>query len=207
MNDSMKSMIQDQIIDRGITDSRVLKAMAAVDRAHFVPEEYQARAYEDGPLPIGHNQTISQPYIVAFMTSAILPPSDVEVGTVLELGSGCGYQCAVLAQIFPRVIGFERVPELVHRARRNLETLGIENVEIQSGDGSGGIPGQAFQAILAAASFTDYPTHLEGQLLPGGKMVLPAGQQSQYLYLVENTPQGIYRKRILAVRFVPMISD
>ena len=207
MNPQWKNMIQTQIVERGIREARVLRAMSEIDRSLFVPERYRSRSYEDGPLPIGFEQIISQPYIVAFMTEVILPATDGEPTRALELGAGCGYQSAILSRIFSRVTSFELVPELAELAKKNLDALKIDNVEIISGDGSRGMPGKTFHGILGAAAFSKYPEHLEQQLEPGGKMVLPAGKESQYLYLSENSESGFLRKQILAVRFVPMISE
>ncbi len=204
MNPQWKNMVQAQIVNRGIRDETVLKAMSEIDRALFVPPGYRSRAYEDGPLPIGYNQTISQPYIVAFMTQKILPAVDSDTHA-LELGAGCGYQSAILSRIFSRVTSFELVPELAETARKHLEDLGIQNVEIVAGDGSSGIPGAKFEGILGAAAFAHYPKHLEEQLKQGGKMVLPAGKHSQYLYLTEKKGTDLVRQKVLAVRFVPMV--
>ena len=198
-------MIQEQLMRRGISDARVLQAFEAVDRAQFVLPEYRSMAYDDGPLPIGFDQTISQPYIVGLMTASILPDKDAP-SVALEIGAGCGYQTAILCQIFRAVISFERVPELAERARATLHSLGIQNFELHSGDGSRGLPGKEFDGILGAAAFTSYPEYLEEQLAPGGKMVLPAGRGSQFLYMVERR-ERILRKRLIAVRFVPMIQD
>ncbi|MCB1170571.1 MAG: protein-L-isoaspartate O-methyltransferase [Leptospiraceae bacterium] len=205
MNTQWAKMIEEQLVRRGITDLRVLRAFQEVDRAPFVNPEYRSMTYDDGPLPIGYDQTISQPYIVGLMTASILPPED-SPGVALEIGAGCGYQTAILCQIFDSVIAFERVPELATRAESTLHSLGIQNFEIHSGDGSRGMPGKEFQAILGAAAFSRYPAYLEEQLAPGGKMILPAGSDAQYLYLVQRKDR-IVRKKLLAVRFVPMIQS
>ena len=204
MNPRWTEMVKNQLAARGISEKRTLRAMSEIDRADFVPEALQSRAYEHGPLPIGYNQTISQPYIVGFMTQCIVP-AGAEDSIALELGAGCGYQSAILSKIFSRVIAFELVPELADLARQNLAALGITNVEIRTGDGSAGCPGQEFNAILGAAAFSVYPKHLESQLKIGGRMILPAGTESQSLFLASRSDAGITRKRVLAVRFVPMI--
>ena len=144
MNPQWKNMIQTQIVERGIREALVLRARSEIDRSLFVAERYKSRSYDDGPLPIGFEQTISQPYIVAFMTEAILPPTDGEPTRALELGAGCGYQSAILSRIFSRVTSFELVPELAELAKKNLDALKIDNVEIISGDGSRGMPGKTF---------------------------------------------------------------
>lgn len=198
-------MLEQQISGRGIKDRRVLDAMGRVDRREFVPQGYKDMAYEDGPLPIGHGQTISQPYIVALMTEAILPSPEVEAKSVLEIGAGSGYQTAILCCIFQKVTSYELVPELAREARMHLNRAGFQNYEIHAEDGSRGHPGVEYQAILAAAAFSEYPVALERQLAPEGKMMLPAGRGDQFLYLTERRRDGMTRQRTIGVRFVPML--
>ena len=200
-------MVERQIRARGIKDSRVLEAMLSVPREEFISADLRDRSYDDGPLPIGHDQTISQPYIVALMTACILPDPGTTATTVLEIGSGCGYQSAILARLFQSVLSFERVPELAAQSRQRLEALGIQNVTVHCGDGSRGMEGARFQAILAAAAFRQYPADLEQQVAEGGKMVLPAGGNMQYLYLVTRRDGKLERSRLTGVRFVPMIES
>lgn len=201
-----RAMVRDQIAARGIRDRRVLEALARVPRHRFVPEARQAMAYSDGPLPIGHNQTISQPYIVALM-SALLRLEGSE--RVLEIGAGCGYQTAVLAELAAGVYAVEIVEELARRARTTLTELGYENVHVRSGDGRRGCPEEApFDAILAAAAPASIPQALVDQLRPGGRLVLPVGEASQDLLLLEKDPAGqLQRRSVTGVRFVPMTGD
>lgn len=198
------TMVETQIEARGIQNTRVLDAMRAVPRHAFVPRSSLEAAYADHPLPIGAGQTISQPYIVAYMTEAleILPEH-----MVLEIGTGCGYQTAILARLCKRVFTIEIVKELAARAQRTLAELGVTNVEFFCGDGSQGWPARMeFDRILAAASPPGIPPALTRQLAPGGRMILPVGTEIQDLVLVEKTPSGIAERRLLGVRFVPMVS-
>ena len=198
-------MVREQITARGITDARVLGTLAKVPRHEFVPVAQRARAYEDGPLPIGHGQTISQPYIVAFMTAALNPrPTD----RVLEIGTGSGYQAAVLAGLVAQVYSIELVEPLARRAEADLKRLGFANVQVRCGDGYLGWPEAApFDAIIVTCAPEQVPQALVDQLKPGGRMIIPVGSQweVQELYLLRKGPSGLEQKAVLPVRFVPMV--
>jgi protein-L-isoaspartate(D-aspartate) O-methyltransferase len=190
---------------RATLSPRVLAALRAVPRHEFVPEASRDAAYLNCPLPIGSGQTISQPYIVALMSEL----ADVEPGDrVLEVGTGCGYQAAVLAELAERVYTIETIPSLAAEARARLARLGYANVEVREGDGWGGWPEQApFDAILVTAAAREVPQPLVAQLAPGGKLVLPVGGTpfSQHLLLVEKDARGNLKERgILPVAFVPL---
>jgi len=196
-------MVRTQIERRGIRDEAVLAAMRKVPRHRFVPENLWDEAYQDGPLPIGHGQTISQPYIVALMTELL------EVGRgdkVLEIGTGSGYQAAVLAEIGCEVYTIEIVEPLAVRARAVLHELGYDNnVRVILGDGSEGWPPEApYDGIIATAAPGRIPGALVDQLKEGARLVIPVGDYGQDLYVVEKTPRGPKKKRIIPVRFVPM---
>ena len=201
-----RRMVERQLRPRGIRDERVLSAMAKVPRHAFVPVTEQRGAYDDTPLPIGHGQTISQPYIVAFMTEALrLSPDDV----VLEIGTGCGYQAAVLGELVRDVYSIELVPELAERARRTLEAEGYRNVHVRAGDGYRGWPDHApFSKIIVTAAPDVVPAALVDQLAVGGTMILPVGPQfgDQELRIIRKTEQGLVTEHSLAVRFVPMVT-
>jgi len=198
-------MVHDQIAARGITDARVLGAMLRVLRHEFVPTSQRSLAYEDGPLPIGHGQTISQPYVVAFMTAALNPqPSD----RVLEIGTGSGYQAAVLSGLVAEVYSVELVASLAQRARADLQRLGYGNVQVRCGDGYLGWPEAApFDAVIGTCAPEQVPKVLVDQLKMGGRMILPVGPQGgvQELILLRKTPQGLGRQAVMPVRFVPMV--
>jgi len=200
-------MVREQIERRGIHDPAVLRVMSSVPRHRFVPPAMQHRAYEDAPLPIGEAQTISQPYIVAFMTEAIRPrPED----RVLEVGTGSGYQAAVLAGLVARVYSIEIRPMLADRARAILGELGCSNVELRTGDGYAGWPEAApFDAIVVTAAPDEVPERLIEQLRPGGRLVIPVGQEGgeQRLIRLTRTSAGLERETLLPVRFVPMIGE
>ena len=193
-------MLADQLVSRGVSAPAVLEAMRAVPRHAFVPEGERARAYDDGPLSIGRGQTISQPYIVALMTElARLEPTS----RVLEIGTGCGYQTAVLAACAGWVWTIELEPELAARAARTLAELGVANVTPRVGDGSLGWPEAApFDAILVTAAPADVPPALLEQLAEGGRLVIPLGTTSQDLWVFAREPDGIRRESIIPVRFV-----
>lgn len=200
------TMVERQIASRGIRDPRVLRALRQVPRHEFVPPSVREHAYEDRPLPIGLEQTISQPYIVALMSEALgLEGHEA----VLEIGTGSGYQAAVLAEIVTRVYTIEILPELAVDAARTLERLGYENVEVRTGDGYAGWPEKApFEAILVTAAPSHVPEPLLEQLAIGGRLVLPLGEgDSQDLVRIERTDDGFERTVLAAVRFVPMTGE
>jgi protein-L-isoaspartate(D-aspartate) O-methyltransferase len=196
-------MVQ-RLRDQGIRDERVLAAMAAVPRHLFVEEALASRAYEDTALPIGFGQTISQPYVVAKMIEKLM--AGRTPGKTLEVGTGCGYQAAVLAHVFPEVYSIERIKALLERARRNLLALRLKNLRLAHGDGYTGLEGAApFQAIIVAAAAPRMPEALLRQLAPGGKMVLPlVSGGGQRLLLVQRSGRGFVESELDAVRFVPM---
>lgn len=200
-----KKMVENQIKARGVSDQRVLDAMSNVQRHLFVPENLQNRAYQDEPLPIGYGQTISQPFIVAYMTEQIdLDESE----KVLEIGTGSGYQAAVLGEIAKQVYTIEIVPELAVRAAGILQELGYHNVSVRTGDGYLGWPEAApFDAIIVTAAPAHIPQPLIDQLKIGGHMIIPVGEFSQDLILLERTEEGIEQKRKIPVRFVPMTGE
>lgn len=198
-------MIQTQLRSRGIRSPRVLEAMGRVPRHRFVPDPFQVDAYGDHPLPIGHGQTISQPFIVAYMTELIEPqPSD----RVLEVGAGSGYQAAVLAELAGEVYSVEIVPELAERATRTLTELGYTNVHIRQGDGYVGWPEAApFQKIILTAAPPDVPQALIDQLADGGVLIAPVGPADgiQVMTIVRKTGEGVVTEQTIGVRFVPMV--
>ncbi|MGD9788753.1 MAG: protein-L-isoaspartate(D-aspartate) O-methyltransferase [Sulfuricellaceae bacterium] len=189
----------------GELDSRVMAAMAEIPRHAFVPQELHSRAYDNGPLPIGHGQTISQPFIVALMTALLQPEADHRV---LEVGAGSGYQAAVLSRLVARVYTVEIVEPLASAAAERLKTLGYGNVEVRCGDGYRGWPELApFDGILVAAAAPHVPQPLVDQLKPGGKLVIPVGQpySAQELLLIDKLDSGELRRRsVLPVAFVPL---
>ena len=188
----------------GISDERVLAAMAEIPRHMFVDEGIASRAYEDVALPIGHGQTISSPFIVAIMTQLLLEKQPMN--KVLEIGTGCGFQTAVLARLAKEVYTLERIAALMDKARRNLRDLRFYNVRYKHVDGHGGYPeGAPYEGILMAASATHVPEALKQQLAVGGRMVLPVGIDDQWLYVIDRTETGFSEKRCAAVRFVPLV--
>ena len=197
-------MVETQLVTRGIHDPRVLDAMRKVPRHLFVDEALAAQASADHPLPIGEKQTISQPYIVALMTEALGLEGHEKV---LELGTGSGYQTAVLAELADRVFTIERIPSLLHRAREVLNSLGYRNVVYRVGDGTLGWPEEApFDAILVSAGAPRVPQPLVDQLSMGGRLVLPMGDRlSQELILVERVPEGIRKTTLGGCRFVDLV--
>jgi protein-L-isoaspartate(D-aspartate) O-methyltransferase len=196
-------MVQTQLRANGIADPRVLAAMEKVPRHRFVPEARREEAYGDHPLPIGHDQTISQPYIVAFMTEA----ARIRPGhKVLEIGTGSGYQAAVLAEVAGSVYSIEIVPELADGARRVLSELGYDNVQVRTGDGYIGWPEEApFDAILVTAAPDHIPQALVDQLRIGARMIIPVGRGEQEMIIVTRTRTGIERQSVFPVRFVPLV--
>ena len=196
-------MVERQLQARGIKDERVLAAMAKVPREEFVPADARAESYSDGPLPIGYDQTISQPYIVAFMTENLRPkPSD----RVLEIGSGSGYQAAILAELVADIYTIEIVEPLAKTAEATLQRLGYKNVHIKVGDGYKGWPEEApFDAIIVTCAPENVPHPLTDQLKDGGRMVIPVGERfAQQLYLLEKRNGQLKESVTLPVRFVPM---
>ncbi len=198
-----QAMVETQIAAREVRDPRVLAAMRAVPRHEFVPGEVRAHAYADSPLPIGHGQTISQPYIVAFMTEQLaLKPTQ----RVLEIGTGSGYQAAVLAKLVAEVFTIEIVEPLAKRAAADLARLGFKNVQVRAGDGYQGWPEAApFDAIIVTCAPDHVPEPLVRQLKEGGRMIIPVGEfGAQELYVLEKRAGKIEQRAVLPVRFVPM---
>ena len=198
-------MVSTQIAARDVRDARTLAALRKVPRHLFVPTPLVGQAYDDHPLPIGGGQTISQPYIVAFMTEAL----GLEGGEkVLEIGTGSGYQAAVLAEIAARVFTIEIVAPLAEQARQRLADLGYTNVSVRSGDGYAGCPEEApFDAIMITAAAPRIPEPLKEQLRDGGRMILPVGEDYQELVVVRRNGARFDQERVLPVRFVPMTGD
>jgi protein-L-isoaspartate(D-aspartate) O-methyltransferase len=199
-----RARMVERLREKGIRDERVLKAMAGVPRHLFVEEALASRAYEDTALPIGFSQTISQPFVVARMIELALQTG--KAGKVLEVGTGCGYQAAVLAQIFPEAYSVERIKALLERARANLLPLRLKNLRLAHGDGYAGLEKAApFQAIVVAAASRQVPQALLRQLAPGGRMVLPLHEGAgQRLVLYERNGRGFLESELDPVRFVPM---
>lgn len=199
-------MIESQIAARGITNPATLAAMRGVPRHEFVPPDLRDEAYGDHPLPIGHGQTISQPYIVAFMTDAIRPQAGERI---LEIGSGSGYQAAILAHSGAEVFTIEIIAPLAEMARQNLERLGIRNVHIRHGDGYRGWPEHApFDAIVVTCAPDNIPPELVAQLRDGGRMIIPVSSGlHQELILLRKHGNAIEKQSVLPVRFVPMTGE
>jgi protein-L-isoaspartate(D-aspartate) O-methyltransferase len=196
-------MVDQYIIPHGVKDPAVVAAMRHVPRHRFVPGEYSLFAYIDGPLPIGHRQTISQPSLVADMTEALqLKKTD----KVLEIGTGSGYQAAILAELADQVLTIEIVEPLARQAEQTLTELGYRNVRVRTGDGYGGWPDEApFDAIIVTAAPDHVPQPLLEQLAVGGRLVIPVGKDFQTLELHRRTVTGYERKTLNFVRFVPLI--
>jgi protein-L-isoaspartate(D-aspartate) O-methyltransferase len=199
-------MVERQLRGRDIRDPAVLAAIQRVPRHEFVPERYRDQSYEDEALPIEHRQTISQPYIVALMTQLARPTA---TSKALDVGTGSGYQAAVLADICRQVYSIEIVEPLASQARERLERLGYENIEVRHGDGYGGWPEQApFDLIIVAAAPPQIPQPLIDQLAPGGRLVIPVGDYVQHLMVVEKRPDGtVHQWREIPVAFVPMTGE
>jgi protein-L-isoaspartate(D-aspartate) O-methyltransferase len=197
-------MVAEQLRARGIRDERVLAAMGRVPRERFVEESLRARAYADGALPIGHGATISQPYMVAAICELLGLSGDENA---LDVGTGSGYQAAVLAELAKSVVTIERVPELAEQARAALAEGGYGDVEVRVGDGTLGVPDRApFDAIAVAAAAPELPPPLYDQLAAGGRIVLPVGRRrSQRLELVVRSPEGPSVLRSVPCRFVPLL--
>jgi protein-L-isoaspartate(D-aspartate) O-methyltransferase len=203
---SANTMVERQLRARGIDDPRTLRAMAKVPRERFVPKELTARAYEDNPLPIGFGQTISQPYIVAFMTQELKPkPTD----RVLEIGTGSGYQAAVLSELVAQVYTIEIVRPLAQRAAVVLQALGYKNVLVKGGDGYKGWPEHApFDSIIVTAAPDHVPQPLIDQLKEGGRLIIPVGKTfAQRLYTYEKRGGALKETAVIPVRFVPLTRD
>jgi protein-L-isoaspartate(D-aspartate) O-methyltransferase len=193
--------------EEGIRDERVLEAMRSVPRHLFIDEALASRAYEDTALPIGNGQTISQPYIVALMTQAVLAGG--RPGKVLEVGTGSGYQTAVLSSLVDEVYSVERIEPLMKQARRRLHELGCRNVQIRLSDGSWGWKEHApYDAIVVTAAPMEVPKSLLEQLAPGGRLVIPVGDSTmQELRLIQHTDKGFTSERLVMVNFVPLVKD
>jgi len=188
---------------KGIRDEAVLAAMAATPRHIFIEEALASRAYEDTALPIGFEQTISQPFVVARMIEALR--AEARLGNVLEIGTGCGYQAALLARLATEVYSVERIAGLLEKARGNLRSLRLSNLRLVHADGTQGLPEAApFDGIIVAAAAPEVPGALLQQLAPGGRMIVPVGSGDQALCLIERTPSGFTEKWLDAVRFVPL---
>ena len=200
-----EAMVKRQIEARDVRDPRVLEVMRKVPRHKFVPPELEQRAYEDNPLPIGQGQTISQPYIVAYMTEQlqVQPKSKV-----LEIGTGSGYQAAVLAELGAEVYTIEIVPELAERSKKTLANLGYKNVQVRAGDGYRGWPEAApFDRIIVTAAPDHIPQPLVDQLAAGGRMVIPVGDYFQQMTIVTKGPRGVVQQKTIDVLFVPMTGE
>ena len=198
-------MVQQQIVARGVKDPSVLAAMGRVPRHRFVHPTQAGNAYDDRPLPIGHGQTISQPYIVAYMTELLrLQPN----AKVLEVGTGCGYQAAILGEIAREVYTIEIIKALADSARAVVAELGYRNIHVRYGDGYGGWPDQApFDGIVVAAAPDHVPPALVAQLAVGGKLVIPVGDDDQEIRVITRLSQGHREERLIPVRFVPLTRD
>ncbi len=200
-----EKMVREQLVARGVRDARVLDAMGSVPRHEFVPSDRRDQAYEDRPLSIGHGQTISQPYMVAVMSElAELTPGE----KVLEVGTGSGYQAAVLAALDVEVYSIEIVKPLAEQARATLERVGFPKVQLRHGDGYRGWPEHApFDAIVVTAAPAEVPEPLVEQLAVGGRLVIPVGRGVQDLMVISKDADGTRRERLFGVRFVPMTGE
>tara|TARA_Y100000588_G_scaffold231221_1_gene244985 strand:- start:445 stop:1197 length:753 start_codon:yes stop_codon:yes gene_type:complete len=200
-----EAMVKRQLAARDIRDKHVLDAMRRVPRHLFIPEDRRDQAYQDHPVPIGLKQTISQPYIVAYMTQALkLQPGD----RVLEIGTGSGYQAAVLGELAREVYSIEILPQLGERSKKLLALMGYRNIQVRIGDGYKGWPDKApFDAIIVTAAPPKVPQPLLDQLKVGGRMIIPVGEIHQGLILIQRTATGYERRNVLPVRFVPMTGE
>lgn len=200
-----RARMLERLRDKGIENENVLAALAAVPRHLFVDEALASRAYEDTALPLGHSQTISQPYIVARMIEVLLEGRS-GLGKTLEIGTGCGYQAAVLAELVDVLYSVERIGSLLEQARKNLAKVGLDRVKLRYADGHLGVPEAApFDTIILAAAANRVPKTLVGQLAIGGRLVLPLGTEEQQLLLVERKVDRLVETRLDAVKFVPML--
>jgi len=199
-------MVKNQIQARGVTNKRVLAALQKIERHRFVPAKYRNQAYEDHPLPIGEGQTISQPYIVGLMTSLVEPDNTIKV---LEIGTGSGYQAAVLAEICEFVYTIEVIPSLGKKAKLLLNDLKYKNIKVKIGDGYKGWKKFApFDAIVVTCAPSHVPEPLKQQLREGGKMVIPVGERfMQYIKVLTKKEGEIIEETVIPVRFVPMINE
>lgn len=198
-----EAMVETQIAARGVRDPDVLRAMKKVPRHLFVPEDIRDHAYEDRALPVGYGQTISQPYVVAAMTEALQARPGMKV---LEIGTGTGYQAAILAEMGLKVFTIEIIPELARSARERLEKLGYRGITVIEGDGYKGYPQEApFDRIIVTAAPPEVPQALKEQLAVGGRLVIPVGEYDQDLIVLEKKPDGFVSSYLFPVRFVPMV--
>ncbi len=206
--EAQAQMVKKQLMDRDITDTRILKAMAEIPRHYFVEEDLWDQAYRDGPLPIGLGQTISQPYIVAYMTQALQLPSEGEI-VVLEIGTGSGYQAAVLSRLVSQVYSIERIEFLAAEAQQHLLALNIHNVEIKVDDGGYGWPDHApYDGIIVTAAAPEIPAPLLSQLKEGAALVLPVGPRHQQdLYRLRCHGNKVIKERLAPVAFVPLLGE
>ena len=203
MYSTKEEMIENQLKGRGIKDPRVLDAMWKTDRSLFIPDEVKQHTYDDGPLPIGGGQTISQPYVVAYMAQVLdISPED----TILEIGTGCGYNAAVLSELAAHVYSIEIIDWLAETAEKNLKKAGIENVRVKHGDGYQGWPENApFDSIMLTAAPPYLPEPLKQQLKVGGRLLAPVGISNQRLILIERLGENNFREEnLILVSFVPM---
>ena len=201
-----RTRMVERLREKGIRNEAVLAAIAKVPRHVFVEEALASRAYEDTALPLGMGQTISQPFVVARMIELLLNGRQT-IGKTLEVGAGCGYQAAVLAQLSSEVYAVERLGPLLEKAKAHMRALQQFNVRLKHADGNLGLPEAGpFDSIIVAAAGTQIPQALLAQLAPGGRLVLPVGAAEQYLCFVEHTPQGFVETRLDPVRFVPLLA-
>jgi protein-L-isoaspartate(D-aspartate) O-methyltransferase len=208
LDEARASMVKKQLVERYISDPRILEAMAVIPRHFFVEEKLWQYAYEDRPLPIGYNQTISQPYIVAFMTQALnLPPN--KQATVLEIGTGSGYQAAILSQLAAKIYSVEWIEPLAIRTQQCLAELGIDNVEIKVGDGGYGWPEHApYDGIIVTAAAPELPAPLTTQLNDGAILVAPIGpRRQQTLFRLQRRGENIIEEKLAPVAFVPLLGE
>lgn len=197
-----ENMVRLQLEKRGIRDERILEAFRRVPRHEFVPEKYRSAAYSDNPIPIGYDQTVSQPYVVAHMLQEVgIRPDEL----ALDIGSGSGYSAAILSLLCRQVYGIERIKPLANRAAQTLASLGYENVEIRCGDGFDGWPGKAsFDVIILGAAPLELPGALQEQLADGGRLIAPVGELEQQLLILHKKGETIEQRSGTLVRFVPM---